>query len=164
MQIVISGLDGKSLLEAFVSHLQGRIHDGKVVFFKEPCAAPKLGEYWPGQGGIYAGDIRGRDGRPNARLIVGPEIDGELKWKKAMDAAAKIEVEGHSDFSLPYREEQALMFANVPELFKKEWYWSQEQCAGRAVCAWAQGFRYGGQDWGHKGRDFRARAVRRVPI
>jgi hypothetical protein len=164
MQIVISGISAKEFWSEVVEQLQKRIKEDRTDFFNETGEIPKLGEYWPGQGGIYAGDIRGRDGRPNARLIVGPEIDGEMKWKKAMDAAAKIEVEGHSDFSLPYREEQALMFANVPELFKKEWYWSQEQSAGYADSAWAQDFRDGYQDWRHEGYDFRARALRRVPI
>lgn len=31
---------------------------------------PSIGEYWPGEGGIYAGVMRGENGNPDYRLIV----------------------------------------------------------------------------------------------
>ena len=57
------------------------------------------------------------------------------------------------------------MYANVPELFQKEWYWSCEQHAGHSDDAWAQTFSYGTQSyWSKDSYAFRARAVRRLPI
>lgn len=123
----------------------------------------RIGQVKKGEGGVFAGIVRGRDGAPDYYLIVGPEL-GAMSWEKAQEAAAALEVDGHKDFELPYRTEQAVMYGNVPELFEKRWYWSQEQYAGDADCAWAQRFRYGLQYWCGKDDVFRARAVRRVSI
>ena len=65
---------------------------------------------------------------------------------------------------MPFRAEQALQFANVPELFEKEWYWSCEQLAAAPVYAWLQHFGYGFQLNYHKSLVCRARAVRRLII
>lgn len=124
---------------------------------------PRIGERWPGQGGIYAGVMRGRDGKPDYHLIVGDAIAG-ANWKSAKSAAAAMEIDGHKDYTLPFRAEQALQFANVPELFEQEWYWSCEQPAAYSACAWLQLFGYGTQRYHHKSDLNRARAVRRLTI
>jgi hypothetical protein len=124
---------------------------------------PRIGQPWPGQGGVYAGIMRGREGEPDYHLIVGQSIDKTI-WEKAKSAAASMEAEGHRDFTLPFRAEQALQFANVPEMFEKEWYWSCEQRAEDADYAWGQYFGYGGQGCNHKYNEFRSRAVRRLII
>ena len=126
--------------------------------------APRIGAEWPGQGGIYAGIMRGRDGAPDYHLIVGPQFDGELKWPAAMEWATVLKLHGFNDFTLPFRAEQSLLFANVPELFEKSGYWSREQRAELAGYAWVQGFSDGGQSNGRKGYEWRARAVRRLVI
>jgi hypothetical protein len=108
-----------------------------------------------GPRGIYAGICRGADGAPDYALEVLAEAPKEMNWQ---DAKAWAESIGGT---LPTRREQALCFANVPELFKKAWYWSCEQYAGAAAYAWSQGFDYGYQDYGRKYRELRARAVRR---
>ncbi|MCI0492949.1 MAG: DUF1566 domain-containing protein [Planctomycetes bacterium] len=126
-------------------------------------SVPRIGQPWPGQGGIYAGIMRGRDGEPDYHLIVGQSID-ETTWEKAKNTVASMESEGHRDFTLPFRAEQALQFANVPELFEKEWYWSREQRAENGDCAWGQSFGYGLQGCCRKSNEFRARAVRRLII
>lgn len=127
---------------------------------------PRIGERWPGQGGIYAGVMRGRDGAPDYHLLVGDAVETlkPLPWDKAMAAAKDMEGDGHKDYTLPFRAEQALQFANVPELFESEWYWSCEQHAAYSGCAWVQGFGGGSQGYGHKSYDYRARAVRRLVI
>ncbi len=46
-------------------------------------AIPALGEYWPGQGGVNAGLMRGHDGTPDYYLIVATGADAEfqdVKW------------------------------------------------------------------------------------
>lgn len=127
-------------------------------------AVPRIGQYWPGQGGIYAGIMRGRDGAPDYHLIVGPEFDGTSNWNELTKWAASLAIDSRRDFDLPYRKKQALCFANVPELFKPEWYWSREQHESGSISAWFQRFSNGGQYiWGKDG-DCRARAVRRLII
>jgi hypothetical protein len=126
---------------------------------------PRIGTIWFGQGGIYAGVARGGfDGRPDYYLIVGPEHDGTLKWDPAMQWAKDLLVEGFGDLVLPRRREQALLFANVPELFKEEAYWSCEAHASNSDYAWFQYFDDGYQDYWTKDNQIRARVVRRIPI
>lgn len=126
--------------------------------------APKIGELLDYEGGIYAGVVRGDPGQPDYRLIVCATDGPKGPWKEAGTWAAGLEADGHKDFTLPKRKEQAVMFGNVPELFEKNWYWSSEQYAGYDDYAWVQGFLYGYQLTTHKDDHCRARAVRRVPI
>ena len=127
---------------------------------------PRIGDRWPGQGGIYAGIMRGRDGAPDYHLLVGDAVETlkPIPWDKAMAAVKDMEGDGHKDYTLPFRAEQALQFANVPELFESEWCWSCEQRAAGPVCAWVQRFGYGDQNDDRKSGDCRARAVRRLVI
>ncbi|WP_257572693.1 DUF1566 domain-containing protein [Janthinobacterium sp. UMAB-56] len=107
-------------------------------------------------GGIYAGIIRGVDGSPDQHLVL---VEGEgvdLSWSAAGAWAESV------GGSLPTRAEQALLFANLKDQFKSDWYWSGTQ-AGPSH-AWGQDFDYGGQNDDHRSYEGRARAVRRLPI
>ena len=104
--------------------------------------------------GIYAGIARGVDG--DHILEVLDEAPKALPWKEALEWAKSVGGE------LPTRKEQALMFANVPELFQPAAYWSSEQYASDAEFAWYQGFLNGFQNFTLKSAEFRARAVRRL--
>lgn len=126
-------------------------------------AAPAIGQQWPGQGGIYAGLARGRNGAPDYHLIVGPELTAAA-WKNVTQQATDLVIDGHADFSLPFRAEQSLQFANVPELFEGDWYWSCEEHASGSDYAWIQLFDDGNQYYSHESGELRARAVRRVKI
>ena len=122
---------------------------------------PRIGTEWPGQGGNLAGMVRGQNGEPDYLLILGPEYDGELPWQQIMDWAASLEVEGHKDFTLPTRSEQAILFGNTRDQFQRDGYWSCEQLADYA---WMQTFDDGTQSGYRKGIEWRARAVRRLII
>jgi hypothetical protein len=107
-------------------------------------------------GGIYAGIIRGVDGGLDQHLVL---VEGEgvdLSWEAACAWAESV------GGSLPTRAEQALLFANLKDQFKSDWYWSGEQ-AGPSI-AWSQGFLYGDQFNFDRSYEGRARAVRRLPI
>ena len=135
----------------------------KALFtgFDRPTAEdqpPPIGCQW--MGGIYAGIVRGRDKAPDYHLIVGDAMTGTAQWKAAMAWAASL----GEDWSLPFRTEQSVCYANVPELFEKEWYWSREEYAGDESYAWYQNFSGGSQDYWGEDYEFRARAVRRLPI
>ena len=109
-------------------------------------------------GGIYAGIIRGVDGAPDQHLVL---VEGEgvdLSWDAAGAWAESV------GGSLPTRAEQALLFANLKDQFKSDWYWSGEQYGPSSSGAWRQTFGNGGQYSLHKSYEGRARAVRRLPI
>ena len=125
-------------------------------------ALPAIGS--PYSGGTFAGIARGRDGQLDYFLIVADAAREGVTWEKAKDWAKNLLEAGLADWFLPTRAEQALLFANVPELFAKEWYWSGAQYAGAEQCAWYQDFYGGLQFYDRKVGELRARAVRRQPI
>ena len=155
---------------------------------------PRIGTEWPGEGGIYAGIIRGAAGRPDYHLIVPTADDAaveEVKFGRDTDVpsatsdydgrantialvnaggfpaaewAHSLAIGPHSDFYLPARHELRLMWLNVPELFEKAWHWSSTQYAAYPYDAWGQDFDDGGQGNFHKSYAGRARAVRRLTI
>ena len=126
---------------------------------------PPIGEAWPGEGGVFAGLLKGEDGDYAVIVPLDPAADiAAAPWKDAIAAAGKFRTAQHDDYSAATRGELALCFHNVPELFKKDWYWSSTPSAGYASYAWYQDFYYGGQGYGPKDYKLRARAVRRLPI
>ena len=74
-----------------------------------------------------------------------------------------LDLGGFTDWYLPAAGELRALDANVPELFDpKDWYWSSTQYSRHY--AWCQGFEYGLSGDYDKGNEFRARAVRRIPL
>lgn len=154
---------------------------------------PKLGTYWEGQGGIYAGIMRGHGDQPDYHLIVAPaETEAEAITygpRQRMEAAeshhnghantavliaagnhpaaahcAAVEVDGHTDFYLPSRDELRLAYVNAKDAFTPEWYWTSTQYQGCRDDAWCQEFDNGRQNNGDEINELRARAVRRIEI
>lgn len=126
---------------------------------------PAIGSHWPGQGGIYAGLVRGRDGQPDAHLIVATARPAaRLAWKLAIEWARGVQADGHTDFTLPTRFESAVLFGNVGELFEPNWYWTRTEYEHDGSYAWFQYFDYGSQFYYHKSCEGRAVAVRRLLI
>lgn len=78
--------------------------------------------------------------------------DAQLEWAKSIGG------------DLPNRIEQAMLWANHRDQFKKDWYWRNETHHTESSWAWFQGFTIGSQSYDHKSYDFRARAVRRLVI
>jgi hypothetical protein len=110
-------------------------------------------------GEMYAGLILGQNGEPDHHLVLLPGRDNKtLTWDQAVKAAKEAGGE------LPTRREQRLLFINLKDQFKPEWYWSGEQHAAYPSLAWTQDFSYGYQDVYLKSYEGRARAVRRVAI
>jgi len=85
--------------------------------------------------------------------------DKNLTWQEAIDWAKSVGGE------LPTRFEAALIYANLRDKVDLDnWHWTATPYAGAERYAWMQIFHYGAQDYGHKGDDYRAVAVRRVPV
>lgn len=149
---------------------------------------PAIGAEWPGQGGIYAGLIRGRDGQPDYHLIVSPaECDGKLQWggygnksaaiskcdglantkvlleegdHPAAEYAASVTIDGHNDYYLPAQAELMLAWVNAPEAFSEGYHWSSTQYS--AYYAFTTSFGHGDASHNVKNLAFRVRPVRRV--
>jgi hypothetical protein len=148
---------------------------------------PALGEYWPGQGGIYGGKMQTRDGQPEYHLIFAAEDIGEHAWggrgtesgatskwdgmrnteqllsegdRPAAAVAAKYSADGHHDFYLPAAAELYEAWLNIPERFAKDtWYWSSSQRS--ANHAFSLHFGVGYQSSYGKTIELRVRPVRR---
>ena len=125
---------------------------------------PRIGEYWRGQGGIYAGVARGGNGQPDYHLIL--DVGGsqqEFTWEAAKACAQRVIADGHQDFTLPNRIESALLFANLRDKFNPNyWHWTwTEHSAGRAF---GQNFYSGTQYVYTVTTEGRARFVRRVEL
>ena len=150
---------------------------------------PRIGQVWPGQGGIYAGIARGDDA--DWHLILASTGLGRLAWATsakaikgatsardgllntlalvaakgthpAAEACRTLEIEGHNDFYLPAQFEAALLYANVREHLSTEWHWTSTQFS--AGSAWTQLFYDGTQYDGDKKFAARARACRRLVL
>lgn len=175
---------GDALMKAVAESLfteQGPTPDPEEIVEKIP---PRIGEYWPGQGGFYAGDFRSDDGRIY-RLIVADCDVGTAKWgpegacnlsqcdgkanTRALDdkypaakLAANHTADEHQDFYLPSRRELQLAAANVPHLFGGDgWYWSSTPRT--ESYAWAVDFESGSTDRSIRDIEFRVRPFRSFP-
>lgn len=151
-----------------------------------PGNKPQIGDYWPGQGGFYAGDMRGDDGTVYGLIVSdcdvakdvgtaawGPESEHELsEWDglantlklgtahPAAKRAAAHTTDQHNDFYLPARRELQLACATVPHLFSTDnWYWTSTPRS--EDYAWAVDFEYGNAYLDYRFYEFRVRPFRR---
>lgn len=165
--------------------LAGRESDAPAAS-ADPAERPAIGDYWPAQGGFYAGDMRGDDGTVYGLIVAdcgtaqdvgrakwGPE--GELNLSQwdglantqalgdqhlAAKLAAGHTADNHQDFYLPASRELQLAAANVPHLFGTDsWYWSSTPRT--ESYAWAVDFEDGDTSLYNRGFEFRVRPVRR---
>ncbi|WP_019102359.1 DUF1566 domain-containing protein [Chromobacterium haemolyticum] len=159
---------------------------------KPAASLPNIGEYWPGQGGVYAGLMRGQDGQPDYHLIVAAGEAGfvkEIAWggyekdepaaKSAWDGKANTLALSHSDIDHPAAEWAAGLEIDG----HADWYlparreaalcyastpelfdegWHWTSTQASRDLAYAQYFLYGTQTNDGKRDLLRARAVRRL--
>jgi hypothetical protein len=109
------------------------------------------------EGETYVGCIGDAAGNLH-HIILLPGDNDDATWKEQMAWAKSI------GGDLPNRIEQAMLFANFRDQFKRIWYWSCETHASDSDYAWVQHFSYGGQYDYPESCKLRARAVRRLPI
>lgn len=147
---------------------------------------PALGEYWSGQGGIYAGVRQYPEGLCHvifAATDVGKHTYGEYGTEvdavsrhdgrentailvnrdgshPAADAAYAFTCDGHSDFYLPSIGELNHAWQYIPESFEEGWYISSTQRS--AYYAYIMGFEDGWLNLNAKDDERLARPVRRI--
>ncbi|CAB3627866.1 hypothetical protein LMG26845_00504 [Achromobacter insuavis] len=152
----------------------------------QPVHQAKIGQYLPGQGGIYAGDILGDDGVVYGLVVASEDLDGTYTWgpddgertastwdglvntndllrhdsaHPAARAARAYSADGHADFYLPAKRELQIIAANLPHLFQPKPYWTSTPHG--SYTAWAVNFESGGVTSWLRGTEFRVRPVRR---
>ena len=91
-------------------------------------------------------------------VILLPGDNDAATWEAATEWAKSI------GGDLPNRIEQAMLWANHRDQFKKDWYWSNETHHSVSGYVWCQVFLNDYQDVSRKYNELRARAVRRLPI
>jgi hypothetical protein len=163
-----------------------------VVATMAALVPPRIGEHWAGQGGVYVGIMRGRDGQPDYHLVaaIGANELEDVTWgeygKKiegcdsyhdgqantaAMAAAGcdiakriqALDIEGNTGWQLPSQAEAHLLAANVKEVMHQDdYYWTSTQYS--AGSAWCQGFGDGSQGIYDKDAELRAVAVRAIQL
>ena len=111
-------------------------------------------ELQPGE--RYAGSVLDGDGCVSHHLVLLPGQADSVNWHAAKAWAAE------RGATLPNRQEQALLYANLKGCFEANWYWSCEAYADNGAYDWNQYFNGGGQDFDRQSYEGRARAVRRV--
>ncbi|CAB3959425.1 hypothetical protein LMG7053_05918 [Achromobacter ruhlandii] len=171
-------IPASTLLGALSSYLASRP--------AQPVHQAKIGEYLPGQGGIYAGDILGDDGTVYGLIVSSEDLDGVYAWgpedgereasswdglvntntllnhgksHAAARAAKAYSADGHADFYLPAKRELQIIAANLPHLFQPKPYWTSTPYG--STSAWAVVFEYGFVHFWNRGYEFRVRPVRR---
>jgi hypothetical protein len=108
------------------------------------------GERYLGAFGDTAGNIH--------HTILLPGDNDDASWQSQIDWAKSIGGE------LPTRAELVTAYETMPEEFKKDWYWSNAEHVAYPDYAWVQYFTSGSQYYYRKNDNYRARAVRRLPI
>ena len=108
------------------------------------------------EGEIYVGAIGDAAGNLHHVILLPGDNDdatheAQLEWAKSIGG------------DLPTRIEQAMLWANHRDQFKKDWYWSNEILHAESGWAWCQHL-YGYQYDYRRSYELRARAVRRLPI
>lgn len=148
---------------------------------------PALGDYWPDEGGIFAGVMPDSNGSQYPLIASVDDFDA-AEWGSygvdepgaksdldghantlaliesrnshpAAELAKGYEKDGHSDFFLPAKRQISLCAATIPDKFEKAWYWTSTQYS--AGDAWSQYFNGGFQLTAYKDNKGRVRLVRR---
>lgn len=109
------------------------------------------------EGEIYVGCIGDAAGNLHHVILLPGDNDdatheAQIEWAKSIGG------------DLPNRIEQAMLWANHRDQFKKDWYWSNEQHHTASGWAWYQHFDHGSQSNYGRYTELRARSVRRLPI
>jgi len=174
-----------SMARSFIASLLASPEPEAVAAAATPddTGRPAIGEYWPGQGGIYAGDFRTGDGTVYGVIVAKEQDVGRARWAPdgerdlsdwdgltntaalrnecpAAKLAGDYVRDEHSDFYLPARRELQLAAANLHDTFGKESYYWTSTPHGEYY-AWAVDFEDGLTGYDYRNYEFRVRPFRR---
>ena len=109
------------------------------------------------EGEVYIGAIGDQHGQVH-HVIQLPGDNDDASWA---DQLAWAQSQGGD---LPTRVELLLIWNHNRDQMRKDWYWTNEEHHSVSSYAWYQNFNNGTQNYYHKNYEFRAVAVRRLPI
>lgn len=112
---------------------------------------------WGERGTDIAGANSDWNGRANTAALINSSGS-----HPAAKHAEDYSCEGHNDYHLGSHAEMGIAWANAPELFEKEWYWTSSQYS--AYYAWIQHFDVGIQTITGKVSEGHVRPVRWIPV
>ena len=152
----------KSDVDAFTNgavHVHPAVNDDSKPAAK---AESKPGDRMP-DGSVYAG-ISPDTGK--AMYATSKDEPLTMKWKAAMEYAAKLDAHGHDDWRVPTKSELNVLFNNRAAiggfdesgLYPAGWYWSSSQ--GDNFTAWGQRFSDGHQSTNYRNYVSSLRCVR----
>jgi hypothetical protein len=149
--VTLEAIEAKQTeLAAMIQQLQKQAVQTRVIEI-ESCDI----ELAPGE--HYAGVVLDEDGQHQHHLVLmAQRPTNKLNWQAATDWAKSVG--GY----LPFRQEQALLYANCKAHLQSEWHWSCETHKEDASSAWFCNFSYGNQFNNHNSYEGCAVAVRRV--
>ncbi|MBK5008377.1 DUF1566 domain-containing protein [Pseudomonas sp. S60] len=150
---------------------------------------PIVGEYWPGQGGLYAGTIPARGDKPAYHLVLGQASATSFEWgayaddavsKSIIDGLANTDAllgeqgdypaaraarayiaDGHTDFYLPSLAELFEAWVNLGD---QPWGWLWSSSQRSQTFAHYLSFEDGAHGSIDKGHVLGVRPVRQVPL
>ena len=185
LNLTVNILEAEAPAVTFLPSVKDQFAEALKKFAPDSLTPPALGEYWPGQGGIYGG-IRlypeglcyvifaATDVGKHAYGEYGTEVEATSRHDgrentailvnrdgshPAADAAYAFTCDGHNDFSLPSIGELNHAWQYIPDSFEKDWYISSTQRS--AYNAFVMYFDDGYQGYGGKVNELRVRPVRR---
>ncbi len=133
------------------------VEESKII------APPIPGRPWPEQGGIYV-STRVIDGAV-VHIIAAPGVEHDIVGVPfaQVEAVIPAELNGHSDWRAPDREDLMLAFVNARDCFVHDGadsiYWSKSEHHG---WPWAGDFEDGDVSFFTRSVEFRVRPFRRV--
>jgi len=177
-------IDGDHLFALIVAPKDGGEHDD-TPWNKSRKAVAGAGSYFDGMANTRA---MAEAGSGLAQWALGLKLNGESDWY--LPSRDELEIlyrnlkpTTHENYEyrngdnpssvpagypytakLPAQTAAEHFRTGGPEAFEDAWYWTSTQCAPDDDYAWAQDFLNGFQSNYRKDDDFRARAVRRLPI
>lgn len=112
------------------------------------------------------------DSTTGLEWLAAPLPQGRLTHEKAIEACASLDVAGHTDWTLPTRQ-QLLSLVDLTRYspaidtdafpdFPSAWFWSSDLCAWSSAAAWLVGFGGGDVDYALRFSNGFVLAVRRA--
>ncbi|WP_236454761.1 MULTISPECIES: DUF1566 domain-containing protein [unclassified Pseudomonas] len=153
LNLTVNILEAEAPAVTFLPSVKDQFAEALKKFAPDSLTPPAIGDYWPGQGGLYGGlrhypeglchiifaakDVgKHAYGEHGTSVEATSNIDGRENTAilvnrdgshPAADAAYAYTCDGHNDFYLPSSGELHHGYLYLPESFEKDWYISSTQ-------------------------------------
>ena len=186
LNLTVNILEAEAPAVTFLPSVKDQFAEALKKFAPDSLTPPAIGDYWPGQGGLYGGlrhypeglchiifaakDVgKHAYGEHGTSVEATSNIDGRENTAilvnrdgshPAADAAYAYTCDGHNDFYLPSSGELHHGYLYLPESFEKDWYISstQRSAYGAYGMDFGDGWLYGNAKYDER----LARPVRRI--